>query len=1089
MVMANTERVGKALDLFRDGLRPKCEATWAAFYGDAWLDTLNSQMHHPAAAPTTADVAFLFKGMKATWTEVFSQGFPAAIRSLVFELADVRNTWAHQGSFTTDDTARALDSMERVLDAFGNLEERQQIRALRRELMRQMFDEEARSERRKTAAKPTEGQPQAGLTPWREIISPHADVASGRFDQAEFAADLFEVASGTADEEYQDPTAFFARTYITEGLRDLLVGATRRLSGGGGDPVIELQTNFGGGKTHSMIALYHLASGASADKLPGVSQALGDEDLTLPDTVNRAVLVGQMISPSAPLATDEGIHINTLWGRLAYQLGGRAGYEMVRTDDEHGTNPGESLKKLFQQYGPAVVLIDEWVAYARQLRDGGDGDRLCGGDFDTQFTFAQALTEAAAAVPNVVLLVSIPASDIEVGGDRGKTALEKLKNVVTRKAAQWQPASPDESFEIVRRRLFDPIPDDKAKIRDGVIRAFSEMYRTQPTEFPSGTSEAEYRRRMELSYPIHPELFDRLFGDWSALDKFQRTRGVLRLMALAISQLWQRGDQSLLIMPGNLPMDSGALASEMKKYLEEGWDPVIKSDVDGENALPLRIDKENKHFGRISATRRAARTVYMGSAARPDGSRGLDLKSVLLGCVQPGEPIGQFGDALKRLSGEATHLYVDGAQYWYSLQPNVTRVAADRAASNFSDRDADDEAKARLIEQLRTEAGRGVFVAAHVFAEGPGDVPDDDEGVRLVVLAPSATHSANDDKSPAVALATQILAQRDGGPRLNRNLVVFTAAAANRLSELRVATRSYLAWGSVARDEEALQLTPHQRKQAQSKVKEVSQQVDSLIAETFTQILTPSQAPGTATIEWKTTKATATGDLGARVSKKLATEEKLIATYGGVRVKMDIDRYDLWSEHGDITVGHLWATYARFPHMPRLASAAVLFGAVSDGTANMHWAQETFGYADARDDATDPPTWMGVRTGQHVAPVRSGWLIRPDLVPDPKEAGSGGEGSEGEGETGTSPTEGDGDTGGTGDGGPTRSSFYAQFDLDPVRGIKQLSEILEHVAARLGTASLSLEIRATNADGYDDATQRIVSENAKNLGAHGAEFE
>src|SRR5690606_28988551 len=226
--------------------------------------------------------------------------FTPSIRSLVFELADVRNTWAHQGSFSTDDVVRALDSMERVLEAFGNKEERDQIRTLRRELMRQMFDEESRAERRKTAAKPTEGQPQAGLTPWREIITPHADVASGRFDQAEFAADLFEVAHGDADEEYQDPKAFFARTYLTEGLRDLLVGATRRLSGGGGDPVIELQTNFGGGKTHSMIALYHLASGVPAKELPGVGEALAAEDLSLPSDISRAVLVGQTISPAAP---------------------------------------------------------------------------------------------------------------------------------------------------------------------------------------------------------------------------------------------------------------------------------------------------------------------------------------------------------------------------------------------------------------------------------------------------------------------------------------------------------------------------------------------------------------------------------------------------------------------------------------------------------------------------------------------------------------------------------------------------------------------------------------------------------------------
>ena len=272
MVMANTERIARALDLLRDGLRPKCEDTWQGFYGDGWLETVNGRLHTPDRDPSTEDAAFLFKGMKATWQEVFGHGFPPAIRALVFEVADARNSWAHQQALSTDDTARALDSMERLLEAFGNLDERQQIRNLRRDLMRQMVEEESRAERRKTAAKPTEGHPTAGLTPWRDIITPHADVAQGNFEQAEFAADLFEVLSGNAEPEYQDPREFFARTYITQGLRDLLVGAARRLSGGGGDPIIELQTNFGGGKTHSLIALYHLASGMQAMELPGVGE-------------------------------------------------------------------------------------------------------------------------------------------------------------------------------------------------------------------------------------------------------------------------------------------------------------------------------------------------------------------------------------------------------------------------------------------------------------------------------------------------------------------------------------------------------------------------------------------------------------------------------------------------------------------------------------------------------------------------------------------------------------------------------------------------------------------------------------------------
>ena len=680
----------------------------------------------------------------------------------------------------------------------------------------------------------------------------------------------------------------------------------------------------------------------------------------------------------------------------------------------------------------------------------------------------------------MVVLVSIPASDVEVGGPRGRTALEKLKNVVARKAAQWQPASPDESFEIVRRRLFDPIPTDKARVRDGVIRAFCDMYRARGDKFPTGVGEGEYRRRMELCYPIHPELFDRLFDDWSALDKFQRTRGVLRLMALAISQLWQRDDRSLLIMPGNLPMDFGLLVSEMKKYLDDGWDPVIKADVDGANSLPLRIDRDNSHFGRLSAARRAARTVYMGSAPRPDGRRGVDLKSVVLGCAQPGESPDQFADALRRLSGEATHLYVDGAQYWYSLIPNVTRIAADRASSNYDDRDADDEVRRRIGAQR----GRGDFSAVQVFAAGPGDVPDNDDGVRLVILEPDATHSPNDENSPAVALAERILAQREAGPRVNSNLVVFLAAAANRLAELRGATRMYLAWRSIINDG-SMNLTAHQQRQADSKLAETSKQVDSLIAETFTLALTPSKQPGQRKIEWQTTRATAVGDLAVRTSTKLASEEKLIGTYSGVRIRMDLDRRNLWSERGDIAVHKLWETYARFPYMPRLASRDVLYNAIANRASTITWLEDTFAYAEAHDGER----WVGLHTDEAATPAPSGLLIHPGRVPAAPDVPETPPGEPPDGPDGP-----DGPTGPTVDPPKPTSllptQFYAQFNLDPVRCIKQLGEIADNISSKLGPdVELVLEIRANSDEGFDESTRRTVSENANSLGAESSEFE
>ncbi len=1132
MAITNMERVDRALQLLRDGLRPVCEDTWRGFYGEDWLNQVNSKLYKSGREPSTDDVAFLLSGIKTTWNQVFGHAHSKAVLSWVFEITEVRNRWAHQGSLTSDDTTRALDSMERLLDAFGNTNERDQIYQLRRELQRQIFEQEARNERRRTAAKSTEGTPQAGLTPWREIITPHSDVASGNFVQAEYAADLWQVHKGTTGDEYQDPHSFFARTYITQGLRDLLVGTARRLAGEGGDPVVDLQTNFGGGKTHSLIALYHLATAGDTTKLPGISEILAEEGITLPKGINRAVLVGHKIRPAAPENAVGGIRLHTLWGRLAYQLGDKAGYEMVRKDDLAGTNPGTALETLFRRFGPVVVLIDEWVAYARQLPNGtttnGDGGRrepLAGGDFDTQFTFAQALTEAAAAVPNVVVLISIPASDIEVGGSHGRTALERLKNVVTRNAAQWQPATPEESFEIVRRRLFDPIPQEKARVRDGVIRAFCEMYRNNGGEFPNGVGEGEYRRRMEQCYPIHPELFNRLFDDWSALDKFQRTRGVLRLMALAISELWQRDDRSLLIMPGNLPMDFGPLVSEMKKYLEDGWDPVIQRDVDGGHSLPLALDQQNKHFGQLSAARRAARTVYLGSAPRPEGRQGVDIKSVVLGCAQPGESPQQFADALRRLSGESTHLYVDGAQYWYSLIANVTRTAEDRA-SNLSDHDADDEVRARIGAQRN----RGAFGAVQVFAEGPGDVPDDDDGVRLVILEPDATHSANDEHSPAVHLAAQILANRDAGPRLNRNTVVFLAAAANRLAELRQATKRYLAWKSITSDE-AMDLTTHQQRQAQTQTEETSNQVNSLIGETFMWVLTPSQEPGSAEVTWQTTRAGGASDLAdlaQRASRKLASEEKLIATYSGVRVRMDLDGRNLWSSRFDMAVGKLWETYARFLHMPRLANHQVLHQAIANRDTTLSWLQETFAYAEAHDGER----WMGLHSDKAVDPTPSGLLIHPDHLPKPVDVPEPGEAGQftafGEsttvdhftatGEsatTGGSPT-----TGAARHAGPAHSptshrstkpgqafdpaseptrlqfgatqptNFYAQFNLDPVRCINQMSEIVVNVSDRLGSeVELTLEIRATNPGGFDESTRRTVSENATNLKAQSSEFD
>jgi len=1097
MVMPHNERVGRGLDAVRDGIRPVCELVWEAQYGEGWLVEVGSRDRNAAGLPDPNDLSFLLKGMHNTWQESWKDRLGQSERAYSSELRGFRNTWAHSGSFSTDDAYRMLDTSERLLQAFSAAEQVKIVQALKRDLQRQSFDEQARTERRKTAAKPTDGEPLKGLAPWRDVITPHADVASGRFEQAEFAADLFQVATNNADEEYQDPVAFFRRTYLTNGLRELLTGAARRLSGDGGDPVIDLQTNFGGGKTHSMIALYHLASGEKASNLPGISELFAEEGLSLPDKVARAVVVGQWISPASPSVKDDGTEVHTLWGEIAYQLAGRPGYDLVEAEDLSGSNPGEKLIDLFRMAGPSIVLIDEWVAYARQLPSRESEPSLLGGHFDTQFTFAQALTEAAAAVPNAVVLVSIPASDIEVGGDKGQDALARLRNVVRRKSAQWKPAEDDESFEIVRRRLFELMTPEQARVRDGVIKAFCDYYREKPADFPSEVSEAQYRRRMELSYPVHPELFDRLYKDWSTLERFQRTRGVLRLMATVISVLWQRGDQNLLIMPGTIPMDDSRVNSELTKYLEDGWDPVIRSDIDGSNALPLRLDQENRNLGRYSATRRVARAVYLASAPREESRRGIDVKLITLGVAQPGEAPGTFADALRRLSGDATYLYVNGSQYWYSLRANITHLAADRANSNVTDENADDEIKRRL----QAVSAKGPFAAVHAFPDGPGDVTDDDDGVHLVVLPTTAHHLPNVEGSPAITMAEQVLTQRNAGPRLNRNLLVFCAASEARLAELRHATRQHLAWKSILDDQktEKLDLTKGDEAQAKSKVAESDETVSQRIGETYVHVLVPEQTAGTKEIRWHQTKPSGAGSLAERIARKLESEERLITAYGGTRVRMDLDRVPLWSERRDIGVDALWKAYCQFPYLPRLASFDVLAGAISDGTAKTDWEAETFAYAEGHDDVR----WVGMTSSaQHVSVRPSGFVVAPDVARQQLTADEQAAAAKTAGGS-TEPVD-TSSTGGTESGGgvettkvdpksPVATSFYGQFSLDSVRAIRQLEAILANVVEHLsaapgGEVELTLEINAKS-DGFDERVRRVVSENGGQLGAKGQEFE
>jgi predicted AAA+ superfamily ATPase len=1097
----NQERIGKAMELLRAGLAPFVEREFKNLHQDQAAEVARRYFSDDRGVANKPigewDVAALLRLMWDAWNAVFSRTLGRSERSLVQELRDHRNKWAHQEHFPSDDADRALDSAGRLLSAIS-APQAEEVNKMKLELRRIIFDEQVRNERRKIGGSLIETLATGTLTPWREVATPHADVAGGHYQQAEFAADLWQVHLGEGPDEYRDPNEFFKRTYLTASLKRLLVGGAQRLSGNGGDPVVQLQTNFGGGKTHSMLALYHLFSGLDPGELSGVDALMAEAGVKALPKARTVVLVGNKISPGNPVTKPDGTVVRTLWGELAWQLGGPEAYARVRLDDEQATNPGDVLRDLFKEYGPCLILVDEWVAYARQLHDQSD---LPAGGFETQFTFAQALTESAKLAGNCLLVVSLPASDthgspqaddVEVGGVRGREALDRLRNVVGRLEASWRPATAEEGFEIVRRRLFEPLAGPEAyKQRDVTARAFGDWYRKHSAEFPPECRTSDYEKRIIAAYPIHPEIFDRLYTDWSTLVKFQRTRGVLRLMAAVIHALWEKGDRNPLIMPSTVPIDDARVQSELTRYLSDNWAPIIEKDVDGPNSLPLKIDSEQSNLGKYHATRRVARTVYLGSAPTAAAAhRGLEDRRIKLGCVMPGDSPAVFGDALRRLAGAATYLYQDGPHYWYSTQATVTKLAEDRAEQLIRD---PDKVANELDNRVRASLGdKGDFSRIHPLPHSGSDVPDDPDA-RLVVLPFEHPYTKEPGKG-AEAAAQAILEFRSSSPRLYRNTLVFLAADKANLHGLDKAVRRFLAWKSIIDEKDALNLDPHQARQAQAQLQSADATVKAQLPETYQWLLAPEQAKPQSPISWQVVRLSSGDPLVVRASKRLRSDELLVTSLGSTILRKHLDDIPLW--RGDhVPVRQLVEDFGRYLYLPRLKGPEVLMQAIYDGVSLLTWQTDTFGYAESYDEAEK--RYRGLRGGQQISisAEDAGLLVKPDLARNQldeetvKVTGTNGTVDQGPmgplpGGKGEGPQEEDGTAGPSAPPSPRR--YHGSVRLDPERVGRDASriadEVIAHLAGQVGAdVTVTLEIEATIPDGATDQIVRTVTENGTTL--------
>ncbi|GAA1834994.1 Swt1 family HEPN domain-containing protein [Luedemannella flava] len=1015
------------------------------------------------------------------------------------ELRDARDRWAHMKSFTDDDAYRILDTAERLLTAIGNALAADQVAKVRLNLRRVTADKDDRRTLRSAAAVPAS----AGLKPWREVLQPHEDVATGNFQAAEFAADLYKVAEGAASTDYTDAVRFFVRTYVTEGLQDLIDRAVRRLAGDdNASPVINLQTNFGGGKTHSMLSLWHLASGRPRGDFPQELQELlgrcGYDNIRGP--VHRVALVGNHFAPSGETKPD-GTRVNTLWGELAWQLGGKTAYAMVADSDARATAPGGALHDLLAAYAPAVILIDEWVAYARQLYD---KDTHAGGTFDTQFTFAQALTEVAKGTSGVLLAISIPASHNpdqtpvagvaeEVGGEYGLKALQRLQNVVRRVAHQWHPASSDEAYHIVRRRLF-VTPDAEALAGIGATaRAFIEFYRKHPDDFPREARDNDYETRIRHTYPVHPELFDRLYEDWSSLERFQRTRGVLRLMNTVIHALWVGEDTAPLIMPGSIPLASATVNSELTQYLQDSWKAIIDADVDGPNSEPVKIDNARPVFGQRSLTRRLARTVFFGAAPTiGTAHKGIEAQRLFLGVAVPGDVPGNFHASLTQLADKTTYFYTGAGKYWYDLQANISRRAKDQA-----ERLHPEDVWAEIVERLKGQAKtRGSFAGVHVCPDDTADIPDTDEA-RLIILHPKATYQRKDQSNTAMTFAHTATEHRGTANRTYRNMVVYLAADADRMAELDTAVREYLGWSDVIDKQDELDLTQNQKNQAAEKRRQADQTVGSRLLGTYHWALVPEQPKPDQPFTIRAVKAEGqAAALADRVSQRLGNDGALTTQQAPATIRYALDHVvpTMWA-NGHVQVGDLWKVYASYPYMPRLRDRVVLNAGLT--AAVLVWHSDGFALADGYDETSHRYRGL-LLPNDHVgtAITDSTLVVQPDIAQRQHDQEVVSEVPE----HGTTLPPAGHPPGPTppSSGPPARTNdktrYFATKQLSADRYGTDFKKIADEIIAHLAAVSdvhlaVRIEIEATTPTGFDPNRVRTISENATTLKFEQSSFE
>ncbi len=774
------------------------------------------------------------------------------------------------------------------------------------------------------------------LKPWYQVVKLHADIRDGNFTHDQFAARLHDVLIKDKNSEYTNPRLFFDRTHITSGLESLLKEVIDRIEGTGNTPpVLQILTPFGGGKTHALLALYHVISNG---KELEDHHSLGCLRLrrgknTLPEAP-VAVIDGNQLG-SDVFRYPDGTQVRTLWGHIAFQLIGKKGYEIIAENDRSLRCPsGETIDRLLSLSGKGLILLDEIVNYMESAAtvEVLDSTLL----FQTR-TFLQILTQNAGKHPNFVIAATLPKSHLEVHGEASKGELERMKKIFSRVQNLREPVEGEEIYEIIKRRLF--ADTGKTSIHQDIANAYMMDYKNR-TNLPEEVKKTDYHEKFVKAYPFHPFLIDIFLRHVATNPGFQKTRGALRLLGLVVSDLWKKKRADFIIHAGDVDLNNNEIKNELVELIDPEYRNVLEADLTGKGANALMVDKENGGDHEVSAVAQGLATVaFLYTLEKGSNSVGASENELHLGLARPGLSKSVIFDSMRTIEDKLHFISVDGGRYKFTVKPNLTRIIFDEKTRGVTE----DDINQRLEKEIDNRIGRTPFDTRQ-WVESHMDIPDTPQP-KLILLPMKYPWGEKGDFKDSEKFIMDIADHAGQGRRIFRNTLIFLFADHKEISLISETVRELLAVERINIKKDKYNLSKQQIQQLEDMYSKAKQGIFRSILNTYRYTGWIGSEGNRICVESRGRETVKEGqNISDYVLSFLKQHNKYIEGLTPILLTK-FDKFKIWPpEEKTLHLKDLPGYFKQYTHLPILSDDRVLCEAISEGVFNGY-----FGYAKGMD--------------------------------------------------------------------------------------------------------------------------------------------